>query len=155
MPKARSNPIRSKTYTMDVRHGSILLKNSFALPGRTPHRKIDRSECAASDASEAGKGSTTPRIHSESRAEEFFNGIGQKRSFAAHRLRARPRGVQKRIIRACCRYDRGPEETHETRQTSSTPELVARTQAAAHIPNVRQAASYVCSEDNLEKPWLP
>lgn len=63
------------------RNRPILLKNSFALPGRTPHRKVDRSECATSDASEPGKGWTTPRIHSESRTEEFFNGIGHEQTF--------------------------------------------------------------------------
>jgi hypothetical protein len=81
------------------RYRPILLKNSFALPGRTPHRKVDRSECATSDASEPGKGSTTPRIHSESRAEEFFNGIGRTPTFklrhdlSPYALRATPKPV--------------------------------------------------------------
>jgi len=58
----------------------IVLKNSIALPGRTSHRKVDRSECATSDASGPGKGSTTPRNQSKASAEEFFNRIGHKQS---------------------------------------------------------------------------
>ncbi len=54
----------------------IVLKNSFAVPEAYRRRKVERSGCATRDASERGKGSTTPKIHSESRAKEFFNTIG-------------------------------------------------------------------------------
>ena len=67
----------------------ILLKNSIALPGRTSHRKVDRSECAASDASGPGKGSTTPRNQSKVFAEEFFNRIGRQRPLIRGRSRRR------------------------------------------------------------------
>jgi len=64
----------------NVRSGSIVLKNSCALPDRALHRNLDISGCATHDASEPVKGSTTPKIHSESRAKEFFNTIGQNQS---------------------------------------------------------------------------
>jgi hypothetical protein len=70
----------------------ILLKNSIAPPGRTSHRKVDRSECATSDASGPGRGSTTPRNHSKASAEEFFNRIGQNQTLARNHI-SRFRGL--------------------------------------------------------------
>jgi len=62
---------------LNDRRGSILLKNSILLPGCIPHQKVDRSGCAASDASEQAKASTTLWNRSKVRAEEFFNTIGR------------------------------------------------------------------------------
>jgi hypothetical protein len=81
-----------------VRFQPILLKNSIALPGRTSHRKVDRSECATSDASGPGKGSTTPRNQSKASDEEFFNRIDPEQTLARRKKTLPSAGVLSRNL---------------------------------------------------------
>jgi hypothetical protein len=68
---------------MNVRFGSILLKNSFAVACETSSRKFDLSGRLRIDDRGSVDGPTTPKLTLKSPVREFFNRIGRKRSSAS------------------------------------------------------------------------
>jgi hypothetical protein len=74
-------PERPLSESLMDRFGPIVLKNSFAAACEVSSKQFDLSERPTIDDRRSVKGSTTLERRSKIRKEEFFNRIGQKRSF--------------------------------------------------------------------------